>query len=233
MIKITAPKELFTNLLDAVLVMQKEALVKLSPEGLKCNVGSLDSIAAVFIDYPKEMFPLYQVNEVAQFGIKADDMKKRLARCGPTVTIEQVSNAEIKIISDDKAYGVALFNTQGFDKEPKFTFPSKIKIPRADLKRIFGDVEVVSEFIKISTKDETVTFSGRGDLHSDNVDVSPPELADVEGPESIASYMLTRYLIPMVDAVDVETALLEFGTKQPLSLTLGNVRYFLGAKAND
>jgi DNA polymerase III sliding clamp (beta) subunit (PCNA family) len=230
MIKLTAPKEMFTNLLDAVLVMQKEALVILSPEGVKCNVGSLDGIAAVFIDYPKEMFTTYEVNETVKFGLKADDVKKRLARCGSSVTIEQISNNEIQIQSDDKKYGVALFNTQGFDKEPKFTFPTKIKLPRSDLLRILGDVAVTTQFLTLSTNGDKVTFSGRGDLASDNVNVSPPELADVEGESSLASYLLATYLIPMVSAVDVETVYLEFGTGKPLSVTLGNVKYFLGAK---
>lgn len=233
LIKITAPKQVFTNLLDAVLVMQKEALVKLTPEGVICNVSSLDHTAAVFINYPKEMFTGgFEVAEAVQFGIKADDVKKRLARCGQNVTFELVDGT-IKIKSDDKTYGVALFNTEGFDKHPKFTFPTKIILPRADLKRIFGDVAVVSAFIKIATKGEQVIFSGQGDLASDNVDIAPIELVDVEGPDASASYTLATYLIPMVDAVETETATIEFGNKQPLRLTLGNVQYFLGAKANE
>lgn len=229
MIKISAKKEVFEDILSAVLVMQNEAVIKLMKDGLQCNVGSLDHTAAVFINAPRDLFDTFEVpEESVSFGIQADEIKKRLARCGQNITLE-VEN-DVKILSDDKRYGVALFNVESFDKHPSFNFAVKAAMPYSDLKRALGDVLVVTETVRLNADGDKIVFSGHGDLASNNVTVSP-ENSYVSG--TAYSFYNLQLLTRMVEAVEVEKAVLEFSENLPLRLTLGNVVYFLAAKVNN
>jgi hypothetical protein len=226
MIKLTAKKEVFLNLANAVLVMEKEASIIIDEAGLKCNIGGAGLTSAVFINIPKTQFDTFEVPSAVKFGLKIDEFKARINRCGKLITMEV--DDKVKIISEDKNYGIALFEVKGFDKQPKFTFTSKITIPREKLASIVGDISVVTQVIKITTVNGKIEFSGHGELAADKITLSP-EIKDVSGTDS-SEYMLD-ILEKMVGSSDVETAYLELSTGTPLQLTLGNVVYYLGAKA--
>jgi|SRR6185503_624521 len=228
MIRITGDTQIFHDITSAILVMQTEAYINVTNDGLKCSVPSLDRTAAVMLVAPKTVFDNYEVSGEVGFGIKVDDLKKRLVRCGKKVGLE--IDQDVKIFSDGRRYGLALFKVEPFDKEIKVESQSSIKIPTDELIRILGDVNIIADKVTIETTGDKVKFTGKGDLASDNYEY-PVELAEVSGTAK-ASYLLS-YLLPMSSAVKVDTALIQFGSQSFLKMTMGNVIYMLGNVVKD
>lgn len=225
MIRIVGDVQIFKDIVSAVLVMAPEARIIVRSEGVQINVSSIDHTAAVFITAPKELFKTYEVPTNVEFGIKADELKKRLAFLDKDVTIEV--DSEVRVLSGRTRYTIPLFDVEAFRTLPKIDFASQINMKYPDFKKTVSAIGVVSETLSVETSEGKVLFSGKGELPSDKVEREPEEFI-VQGAGKSA-YSLS-YIEKMVGAVEVESVVFQFRDKGDLQLTLGNVIYLLGGK---
>lgn len=225
MIRLSGDLQIFQDILSAILVMQNEVKFFLTPEVLRASVVSLDHTAAVFITAPKELFTKFEVPANVEFGVKADELKKRLAHLDGEITLEIES--EVTILSSDTKYTVPLFDVKAFDKQPKIMFDAKTTLSYVDFKKSIDKVAVVSETLGILMADGKVVFTGKGELPSDKVEVKP-STAVSEGTAKSAFQM--SYASSMAKAVAPETVVIELREAGEMRLTLGNVVYLVGGR---
>ena len=99
---------------------------------------------------------------------------------------------------------------------PKIDYDAKISLTASALDKILGDVQVVSDYLTITSNESSATFSGKGD--SGEVDIAletgQDEIQELSvKQESTGTYSL-EYLNPIIKAVggSVEAVTCEYSS---------------------
>ena len=143
-------------------------------------------------------------------------------------------------IGKNKKYKMRLIESSASDTPlPKIPYDAKISLTSSALDKILGDVQVVSDYLTITSSESSTTFSGKGD--SGEVDISlentQDEIQELSvKQESTGTYSL-EYLNPIIKAVgsSVDVVTCEYSTAKPLRVefkvsNLGQIHFYLAPR---
>ena len=135
------------------------------------------------------------------------------------------------------------FEKYNCDSDIKFgvriDYDAKISLTASALDKILGDVQVVSDYLTITSNESSATFSGKGD--SGEVDIAlesgQDEIQELSvKQESTGTYSL-EYLNPIIKAVggSVEAVTCEYSSAKPLRVefkvsNLGQIHFYLAPR---
>ncbi|MCS5528582.1 MAG: DNA polymerase sliding clamp, partial [Nitrosopumilus sp.] len=120
-------------------------------------------------------------------------------------------------------------------------YDSKIILTSSKFDKILGDVQVVSDYLTISTSDSKGDFSGKGDSGEVIIDLdTDTDTEDIEEisskTDSIGTYSL-EYLNPVVKAVGSNAGFItcEFSSAKPLRIefkvaNIGRIHFYLAPR---
>ena len=143
-------------------------------------------------------------------------------------------------IRKNKKYKMRLIESAASDTPlPKIPYDVKISLPSSTFDKILGDVQVVSDYLIITSSGSQAEFSGKGDSGEVkiNLEKASDQLTELEiGQDGHGQYSL-EYLNPIVKAVgaSVESVTCEFSTEKPLRIefkvaNIGRIHFYLAPR---
>lgn len=228
--KTSTPDE-WKRIIAAVGLVTDEATFFATPEGLTFASMDRAHFFLVKVGFPNSAFEKYECEKPITFAARTDDLKKIIARVGPKDSIELNSKEgeelTFKFTSEKgqaREFGIHLIETIAKEAPtPNIEFESKMMLPVEFLLGVIEDIGTVAENLRVSTKPESVTFSGKGELGHASQEYAKDSLMvsafEVTAP-SQASYKVEQ-LGPFIKAMKgIELAKLEMSDRKPMRLLL-------------
>ncbi|MDX1595961.1 MAG: proliferating cell nuclear antigen (pcna) [Nitrosopumilaceae archaeon] len=230
-------------IISAISTLVEEATFVATAEGITFRGMDPSHVALIDISWPNSAFEKYECDSDIKFGVRIDEFSKLIKRADKKDSIEiSISEQNLLLVSigKNKKYKMRLIESSATDTPlPKIPYDTKISLSSSSFDKILGDVQVVSDYLTISTTDSKAEFSGKGDsgevvidLDKDTDDVH--EIASSK--ESEGTYSL-EYLNPVVKAVGTTAGSItcEFSTAKPLRIefkvaNIGRIHFYLAPR---
>ena len=239
----TSGSEEWKAVISAVSTLVEEATFEATVEGISFRGMDPSHVALIDIKWPNTAFEKYECDGDIKFGVRIDEFSKLIKRADKSNPIEiniSDDNMLLVTVGKNKKYKMRLIESSASDTPlPKIPYDSKISLTSSTFDKILGDVQVVSDYLTVSTTEIQAEFSGKGDSGEVNIILqkNKDELTELDvNADSSGTYSL-EYIIPLVKAVGttVETITCEFSSAKPLRIefkvaNLGRIHFYLAPR---
>jgi len=231
-------------IVESLATLIDEANFIFTPEGLRLRALDPSRIAMVNLELPSIAFEEYSCDQETKAGISFEDLTKVLKRGRADEKVEfsvEGGRLRVKIIGKaSRTFSLPLIDVAGEELPlPKISFTVTAKLLSDTLKDAIGDVELVSDSVRMEAVEECLKVKASSDKGEVEVSFDKESGAlieyDVAEPSS-ASYSVS-YLSDMIKKAKAlaDIATLQFSTNKPLSLTFeltggGKLSYFLAPR---
>ena len=143
--------------------------LKLQTQGISFRGMDPSHVALIDIHWQSSSFNLFECDTAVKFGVRVDEFSRLIKRADKKdtveVRIEDDSMLHIQITNNyKKEYKMRLIESSPSSTPlPKLNFNCKIVLTAVAFDKILSDVQVISDYILIESKQKEVKFSGRGD----------------------------------------------------------------------
>lgn len=175
-VKMTLERDLLKTILKAVDSITDEPIFKVKEDGIHLRQMDVSNVAMLDFQVDISQMEEYQCDKEGVLCFKIDDMKGIAggAYKDDLVTIESNEDSEfieVTIKGDyTKDYAIPHIETvEDTAPIPEVDLQVDIETSVDNLKRVIGDVGLVSEHIKIIARGEEVVFQGKGSLSNAEV----------------------------------------------------------------
>ena len=242
----TSGSEEWKAVISAVSTLVEEATFEATVEGISFRGMDPSHVALIDITWPNTAFEKYECDGDIKFGVRIDEFSKLIKRADKSNPIEiniSDDNMLLVTVGKNKKYKMRLIESSASDTPlPKIPYDSKISLTSSTFDKILGDVQVVSDYLTVSTAEIQAEFSGKGDSGEVNIilEKNKDELTELDvQADSSGTYSL-EYIIPLVKAVGttVETITCEFSSAKPLRIefkvaNLGRIHFYLAPRVEN
>ena len=242
----TSGSEEWKAVISAVSTLVEEATFEATVEGISFRGMDPSHVALIDIKWPNTAFEKYECDGDIKFGVRIDEFSKLIKRAEKSNPIEiniSDDNMLLVTVGKNKKYKMRLIESSASDTPlPKIPYDSKISLTSSTFDKILGDVQVVSDYLTVSTTEIQAEFSGKGDSGEVNIILqkNKDELTELDvNADSSGTYSL-EYIIPLVKAVGttVETITCEFSSAKPLRIefkvaNLGRIHFYLAPRVEN
>ena len=242
----TSGSEEWKAVISAVSTLVEEATFEATVEGISFRGMDPSHVALIDIKWPNTAFEKYECDGDIKFGVRIDEFSKLIKRADKSNQIEiniSDDNMLLVTVGKNKKYKMRLIESSASDTPlPKIPYDSKISLTSSTFDKILGDVQVVSDYLIVSTAETQAEFSGKGDSGEVNIilEKNKDELTELDvQADSSGTYSL-EYIIPLVKAVGttVETITCEFSSAKPLRIefkvaNLGRIHFYLAPRVEN
>ena len=230
-------------IISAISTLVEEATFVATSEGITFRGMDPSHVALIDISWPNSAFEKYECDSDIKFGVRIDEFSKLIKRADKKDSIEiSISEQNLLLVSigKNKKYKMRLIESSATDTPlPKIPYDTKISLSSSSFDKILGDVQVVSDYLTISTTDSKTEFSGKGDSGEVVIDLDK-DTDDVHeissSKESEGTYSL-EYLNPVVKAVGTTAGSItcEFSSAKPLRIefkvaNIGRIHFYLAPR---
>ncbi len=239
----TSGSEGWKAIISAVSTLVEEATFEATVEGISFRGMDPSHVALIDISWPNSAFEKYECDSDIKFGVRIDEFSKLIKRAEKNNPIEiniSDDNMLLVTIGKNKKYKMRLIESSASDTPlPKMSYDSKISLLSSTFDKIIGDVQVVSDYLTISSSESQAEFSGKGDSGEVviNLETANDELLELEITQSGSGTYSLEYLNPIVKAVGaaVESVTCEFSTEKPLRVefkvaNIGRIHFYLAPR---
>ncbi len=241
----TAGSDDLKAIISAVSTLVDEATFVASAEGITFRGMDPSHVALIDISWPNSAFEKYECDGDIRFGVKIDELGRLIKRVGKKDKIEigiSDDNKLLVTISGTKKYKIRMIESSSSETPlPKVTYDAKMVMDLQNFDRILGDIDVVSEYLTVTTKGSKSVFSGKGDSGEVSLDVKGGDEGVREitaSAESTATYSL-EYLNPITKAIGsaAEDITCEYSESKPLRLefkvsNIGRIHFYLAPRVD-
>lgn len=230
-------------IISAISTLVEEATFVATSEGITFRGMDPSHVALIDISWPNSAFEKYECDSDIKFGVRIDEFSKLIKRAEKKDSIEisiSEQNLLLVTIGKNKKYKMRLIESSATDTPlPKIPYDAKITLLSSYFDKILGDVQVVSDYLTMSTTDSKAEFSGKGDSGEVVIEVDKDseeinELSSTQ--ESKGTYSL-EYLNPVVKAVGTTAGSItcEFSSAKPLRIefkvaNIGRIHFYLAPR---
>ena len=239
----TSGSEEWKAIISAVSSLVEEATFEATVEGISFRGMDPSHVALIDISWPNSAFEKYECDSDIKFGVRIDEFSKLIKRADKSSTIEiniSEDNMLLVTIGKNKKYKMRLIESSASDTPlPKISYDCKISLPSSTFDKILGDVQVVSDYLIITSSETMAEFSGKGDSGEVkiNLEKAKDELTELEITQNAHGQYSLEYLNPIVKAVgaSVESVTCEFSTEKPLRVefkvaNIGRIHFYLAPR---
>jgi proliferating cell nuclear antigen len=246
--KTSSPDE-WKAVTSAISTLIDEATFEATVEGISFRGMDPSHVALIDIHWPNSAFEQYDCDTAVKFGVRVDEFSKLMRRADKKDTI-QVSIADdsmlfVRISNNNyvKEYKVRLIETSAASTPlPKLNFNCKVVLATNAFDKVLSDIQVISEYLSIESKNKQIEFSGKGDSGEARITLESGgeglEEVDIRE-DSKATYSLD-YLSKITKAVISAggSVALEYSSKMPLRLefrvtNMGRIHFYLAPRVQD
>ena len=211
----------------------EEATFVATAEGITFRGMDPSHVALIDISWPNSAFEKYECDSDIKFGVRIDEFSKLIKRADKKDSIEisiSEQNMLLVTVGKNKKYKMRLIESSATDTPlPKIPYDSKITLSSSKFDKVLGDVQVVSDYLTITTSDSKADFSGKGDSGEVVIEISSKA-------DSTGTYSL-EYLNPVIKAVGTTAGLVtcEFSSAKPLRIefkvaNIGRIHFYLAPR---
>lgn len=233
---------------SAISTLVDEATFEASVEGISFRGMDPSHVALIDIYWPNSAFERYECDSLIKFGVRIDEFSKLIKRSDKRDSVELSINKESMLTLNiqngyKKEYKMRLIESSSSSTPlPKLNFNSKIILTASAMDKILSDIQVLSEYITIDCKSDSLRFLGRGDTGEADIFLEPKsegleELSSNE--DSIGTYSID-YLIKITKAISTVggSVIAEYSSKMPLRLeftvaNIGRIHFYLAPRIQD
>lgn len=232
-------------IISAISTVVEEATFVASTEGITFRGMDPSHVALIDISWPNSAFDKYECDADINFGVRIDEFSKLIKRADKTDDIQiniSEDNMLVVTIGRNKKYKIRLIESSATETPlPKIAYDAKLEILPSKFDKILGDVQVVSEYLTIRSKDNTASFSGKGDSGEVDIDLdtSDSEQSVTATTECEGTYSL-EYLNPVVRAVGNTAPIItcEYSASKPLRIefkvaNIGRIHFYLAPRVEN
>jgi proliferating cell nuclear antigen len=233
---------------SAISTLVDEATFEANVDGIFFRGMDPSHVALIDIHWPNSAFEMYECDTAVKFGVRIDEFSKLIRRADKKdaieVTVGNDSMLHIKISSTyRKEYKMRLIeSSSGSTPLPKLNYNCKMVLTAGAFDKILSDVQVISEYISIESKQKQVQFLGKGDSGEADIILESGseglEELDIKE-DSKATYSLD-YLSKITKAASTVggSVAAEYSTKMPLRLefrvtNMGRIHFYLAPRVQD
>ena len=230
-------------IISAISTLVEEATFEATVEGISFRGMDPSHVALIDINWPNSAFEKYNCDSDIKFGVRIDEFSKLIKRSDKNNSIEiniSDDNMLLVTIGKNKKYKMRLIESSASDTPlPKIPYDAKISLTSSALDKILGDVQVVSDYLTITSSESSTIFSGKGDSGEVDIELesSQDEIQELSvQQESTGTYSL-EYLNPIIKAVgsSVDAVTCEYSTAKPLRVefkvsNLGQIHFYLAPR---
>lgn len=234
---------------SAISTLVDEATFEATAEGISFRGMDPSHVALIDIFWPNSAFDRYKCDSELKFGVRISEFSKLIKRTDKKdeleVSISDEDMLQIKTIGSYKReYKMRLIESTSAAATPlpKLSFSSKLVLSLSSFDKILSDIEVVSEYVEISSYSDKIEFLGKSDTGEADVIMEPNSegLEEIEvKEESKATYSLD-YLLKIVKSISSVgvSAAIEYSTKMPIRLefritNIGRIHFYLAPRVQD
>lgn len=245
--KTKSPEE-WKIITSAISTLVDEATFEATSEGISFRGMDPSHVALIDIFWPNSAFESYKCDSELKFGVRVSEFSKLIKRADKKDEIEiAISDEDMLQIkttgSYKREYKTRLIESSSISTPlPKLSFNSKLVISLSAFDKILSDIEVVSEYVEISSHSDKIEFIGKSDTGEADVIMEPSNegLEEIEVKEdSNATYSLD-YLLKIVKSISSVgvSAAIEYSTKMPIRLefriaNIGRIHFYLAPRVQD
>ena len=174
---------------SAISTLVDEATFEASVEGISFRGMDPSHVALIDIYWPNSAFEKYECNSLIKFGVRIDEFSKLIKRSEKRDSVELTINKDSMLVLKiqngyKKEYKMRLIESSSSSTPlPKLNFNSKIILSASMVDKILSDIQVLSEYITIDCKSDSVRFLGKGDTGEADILLEPKS----EGLEELSS----------------------------------------------
>jgi len=233
---------------SAISTLVDEATFEATAQGISFRGMDPSHVALIDINWPNSSFDLFECDTTVKFGVRVDEFSRLIKRADKKdaveITIGEDSMLHIKINNNyRKEYKMRLIESSPSSTPlPKLNFNCKIVLTAVAFDKILSDVQVISEYILIESKQQQVKFSGRGDAGEADIilDSGSEGLEEVAIQQECKATYSLDYLSKITKAVIVAggSVAAEYSAKMPLRLefrvaNVGRIHFYLAPRVQD
>ena len=230
-------------IISAISTLVEEATFVASAEGITFRGMDPSHVALIDISWPNSAFEKYECDGDIKFGVRIDEISKLIKRADKKDSIEisiSEDNLLLVTIGKNKKYKIRLIESSASDTPlPKIPYDAKIELTSTAFDKVLGDVQVVSDYLTITSSESKAEFSGKGDSGEVIIDLEQNK-EDIQNlsvkQESAGTYSL-EYLNPVVKAVGTTagTVTCEYSSAKPLRIefkvaNIGRIHFYLAPR---
>lgn len=233
---------------SAISTLVDEATFEASVEGISFRGMDPSHVALIDIYWPNSAFENYECNSLIKFGVRIDEFSKLIKRSEKRDAVELTINKDSMLVLKiqngyKKEYKMRLIESSSSSTPlPKLNFNSKLILSASMVDKILSDIQVLSEYITIDCKSDSVRFLGKGDTGEADILLEPKtegleELSSNE--DSLGTYSID-YLLKITKAISSVggSVIAEYSSKMPLRLeftvaNLGRIHFYLAPRIQD
>lgn len=230
-------------IISAISTLVEEATFVATSEGITFRGMDPSHVALIDISWPNSAFEKYECDGDIKFGVRIDEFSKLVKRAAKNDTIQigiSDNNMLLITIAGNKKYRMRLIESSATDTPlPKIKYDAKIVMQSSRFDKILGDVQVVSDYLNMSSQGSSAEFSGKGDSGEVAIefDGSMDDIDEITSEQdSTGSYSL-EYLNPVVKAVGntAGSVTCEYSTSKPLRIefivsSVGRIHFYLAPR---
>ncbi len=233
------------QIVDALATLLTEVNFVISEKGLE--LCQLDSSKAAMIDLslPAGVFQEYNCSDTHKVCLGVDELVKISKRMSGDDRLEFSIDEKgqkfvIRMVGQaDRKFSLMMLTPPDEDRKSKaMPYDTRAEIYADAFKQAVKDIGVVSGHIRIIAKDNSLSFTGGGDIGEANVTLKTGEespLYDLEvKKESTAMYALS-YLNDIIKAISSDTMTLQYASDKPLQIEFqvaegGTIKFILAPR---
>ena len=229
-------------IISAISTLVEEATFVASAEGITFRGMDPSHVALIDISWPNSAFEKYECDSEKKFGVRIDEFSKLIKRADKKDSIEigTSENELLVTIGKNKKYKIRLIDSSASETPlPKIPYDAKIELTSTAFDKILGDVQVVSDYLTITTSESNANFSGKGDSGEVVIELekNKEDIQELNAKtESTGTYSL-EYLTPVVKAVGTTagTVTCEYSSAKPLRIefkvaNIGRIHFYLAPR---
>lgn len=232
--------KLFKEIIESVGNIAEEVALNFTPDGFKLMALDVDQSSLLTIDFPRDMFLEYSVEEPVRIGISVNNLKKILKHIkkGENLAIE-LEDDYVKFTIGAGAVATRIFRFRNLDVpvpeisgfELNFTATAKIMVQA--LKKIVEDIEAVGGSTEISADQNALVVravgAGKLEARFTTGSLALLSLEVVEPARAVYDTAKLANILSITKVSDVVT--LHLANKMPLKaefvVGMGKVEYLL------
>lgn len=230
-------------IISAISTLVEEATFVASAEGITFRGMDPSHVALIDISWPNSAFEKYECDSDIKFGVRIDEFSKLIKRAEKKDSIMisiSEENMLLVTIGTNKKYKMRLIESSATDTPlPKIPYDTKVVLSTTTFDKILGDVQVVSDYLTISSTENKAEFSGKGDSGEVIIDLEKgkEEILEFEVKDDSTGTYSLEYLNPVVKAVGntANSITCEYSSSKPLRIefkvaNIGRIHFYLAPR---
>ncbi|RZN62597.1 proliferating cell nuclear antigen (pcna) [Methanonatronarchaeum sp. AMET6-2] len=225
---------------DAVGRLVDEIKLKVTEDGLNTKAVDPANVAMSILSIPKEEFETYEQDEEMTIGIdlnRIDDILS-LASNEDILNIHTEDGSMMNITVSGFEYDISLIDPSTIRKEPNIPdldLPAEIVLNGKRIQRAIKATEKISDYIVISTENDSLIIKGEGDTDSVKIDIPKEDLIKIDADENARSLFSLDYLSDMSKSLQkAPEVTMHLGTDYPImfkfNIAGSNIEYLLAPR---